>query len=536
MNDTTIVADQPGKIGRFPLHKRVGKGGMGEVYRAWHPSLKVDVALKTILPKYSDNPYFQRKLLEEGEKQAQLRHPNILRMLDSDEVDGQWFLVTEYAEGGTLRDRIREGLSAKAGLADLRKIAHALAHAHTRPEPVVHLDIKPENILYVDDEPKLADFGIARIAEGGEVDSTRVAFDPRYSPPEQLEGHPSPASDVYALGLMLRELVAGIAPKERRSARLSAKEISEELPDRIRGALADLVGRCTAQDPALRPTAPELVETLDSLLEAKRSVSKWALVLVVGTGLAIGALLPDVREWSLAAYRSIFPPASQQVEFAVQPAQARIWGGEWLERSTRLDRGSHKIAITAPGFIGRVIDLEVPLDELRVTVVLDPRPDTIDLEYLTFQEMSARERDAELFAIDWQDPALKAAATVLAAPEPGIRSETLANLNVLALANDVVAAAALYLHASLSGREITSELTRHLRRAAHTDDALTALMYAEHCSALALTAVAAEEVASHRRCAVEYLKKAGRFGMTDTVGKLTASHSGSTISNSSRTP
>src|SRR4030095_1007746 len=185
---------------------------MGVVYLGRNKDLDSKIVIKTMRGDRAHDALLRRKFLEEGVKQAKLRHPNILTIHDSGIADDTLYLVMEFAPDGSLKERTDGDLDARQIVAIIKQIASALDHAHNLAQPVIHLDIKPENILFVGDVPKLADFGIARVlSEGHSPPATLLAFSPPYAPPEQIEGRPEPKSDVYALGQMFFKMLGGSA-------------------------------------------------------------------------------------------------------------------------------------------------------------------------------------------------------------------------------------------------------------------------------------------------------------------------------------
>src|SRR3954453_2784310 len=199
--------------GRYKLEHPLGHGGMSEVYAAEDLELGRRVALKLLAPD-ADSARFER----EARAVASLAHPNITQLYDYGEADGRLYMVLEYAPGGTLEDRLKEGrpLPDRETLAISAELASGLAHAHSRG--VVHRDLKPANGLFDEDgRSKLADFGIARMAagEGTLTEAGTVLGTAAYISPEQAMGSPAtPASDVYSFGVMLYRMLTGRLPFE----------------------------------------------------------------------------------------------------------------------------------------------------------------------------------------------------------------------------------------------------------------------------------------------------------------------------------
>jgi serine/threonine protein kinase len=206
MSETVIA-------GRYRLDDILGRGGMSEVWRAKDLELGRLVAIKLLAPN-ADTARFER----EARAVASLAHPNITQLYDYGEEDGRPYMVLEFVPGGTLEERLREQklLSDEESFRVAAGIAAGLAHAHARG--VVHRDLKPANVLFDEEgRPKLADFGIARMAagEGTLTEAGTVLGTAAYISPEQAMGEPATtASDVYSFGVILYRLLTGRLPFE----------------------------------------------------------------------------------------------------------------------------------------------------------------------------------------------------------------------------------------------------------------------------------------------------------------------------------
>lgn len=197
----------------------VGGGGQGEVYRARHTALGRTVALKVLRAGQGTGPEHWARFRREGRVIARLDHPNIVRVYGFQESGGRLFLSMEYLAGGSLRDRlIGQGFFApEAAVKLLRTLADAVEHAHRKG--IVHRDLKPANVLFtLDGRPKIVDFGLAKVVDDSASQQTRtgaILGSPSYMAPEQASGKVSqvgPATDVYALGAILYELLTGRPP------------------------------------------------------------------------------------------------------------------------------------------------------------------------------------------------------------------------------------------------------------------------------------------------------------------------------------
>jgi hypothetical protein len=205
-------------IGRYVLGECVGVGGMGAVYEAHDPRLDRRVALKVLRDFQNDVPERAQRFLRERHILAGLTHPHIAQLLDGGETDdGRAYLVLEFIDGLPIDEYCdRQGLSTRARLALFRPVCQAVHYAHQNL--VVHRDLKPSNILVTaDGTPKLVDFGIAKLLEGAaaglDTATGQQPMTPAFASPEQAAHEPpTTSSDVYALGVILYQLLSGQSP------------------------------------------------------------------------------------------------------------------------------------------------------------------------------------------------------------------------------------------------------------------------------------------------------------------------------------
>ena len=272
-------------LDQFRVEKRLGKGGMGEVYLATDTRLRRQVAIKVLPAELTGNRKLLQRFLTEARACAQLNHPNVTAIHALGEQDGVHYIVMELIEGGDLAKRIRsKGAFGVLEATDvLRTCASGIAAAHALG--IIHRDIKPSNVMFTrDNVPKVMDFGLARMAEASIQVTAQgtILGTPQYMSPEQCDGSPADArSDVYSLGATYYELLTGGVPfrgdtslvvmyQHRYSPPPNLAEICPDLP---RG-IADIVATCLEKDPNDRyQDAGELVRAIDDVLQSDPDIS-----------------------------------------------------------------------------------------------------------------------------------------------------------------------------------------------------------------------------------------------------------------------
>ncbi|MGI8554500.1 MAG: DUF6529 family protein [Dehalococcoidia bacterium] len=227
------------KLGSYEVQGILGRGGMAEVYRATHRTLERNAAIKVLNPALNADPTFPLRFLREAKAVARLNHPNIITIYDFGEEGDLAYLVMELATDGTFRERARQFKTLGEAIDGLAPICEALQYAHERG--IVHRDIKPINVLVSEHaRPLLADFGLARVVSES-IDLTEAGMgmgSPHYMAPEQALGQDvDQRADIYALGIVVYEVLAGSLPYVGTSPyAIIRQQISEPLPS-IRAAV-----------------------------------------------------------------------------------------------------------------------------------------------------------------------------------------------------------------------------------------------------------------------------------------------------------
>ncbi len=335
----------PDRVGDYEVLGILGRGGMGVVYKAWQKGLNRTVALKMLLGGVHSSPSELRRFQTEAEAAARLQHPNIVQIYDVGEVDGRPFLALEYVDGGSLSQRLDGNpQEPRTAAALVETLARAMHYAHERG--VVHRDLKPANILLVGGggwrvegerqpsstlhpppstlHPKITDFGLAKRIDidAGQTNTGAVLGTPSYMAPEQAGGRLDeigPATDVYALGAILYDLLTGRPPFKGTTLADTLEQVRSvepvspvRLQPHVPRDLETVCLKCLHKEPTRRyTTAQALAEDLNRFLagepvRARRTpvwerAAKWskrhparAGLIVVSTATLAGALIGSV--------------------------------------------------------------------------------------------------------------------------------------------------------------------------------------------------------------------------------------------------
>jgi len=317
--------------GRYQLSSRVAIGGMGEVWQATDLVIGRTVAIKILKDEYLGDPGFLERFRAEARHAALVNHEGIANVFDYGEEEGSAFLVMELVPGEALstileRERV---LSTDRVLDIVAQTANALHAAHSAG--LVHRDIKPGNLLITPEgKVKITDFGIARIADQVPLTATgQVMGTVQYLSPEQASGHPaSPTTDIYSLGIVAYEALAGRRPFTGESqvaiAMAQINEAPPELPVTISEPVRNLVYSCIAKNPADRPaSAAHLARAAQALRRGDVAGAVASVPAVVGNSSL--AALEGPNYGNPTTSRMPQPTAAVEAPAAASPAKRNPW-------------------------------------------------------------------------------------------------------------------------------------------------------------------------------------------------------------------
>jgi len=260
--------------GRYRLLRRIGSGGMADVWLAEDEHLQRRVALKILHRRFAQDHEFVERFRREAEAAAGLQHPHVVAVFDRGDADGTYYIAMQLLEGRSLKQLIDQRLTPEQAVALIRQVLEGAGFAHRHG--VVHRDLKPQNVI-VDEEGKVTvtDFGIARAGASEITQAGSVMGTPHYLSPEQAQGHDVTAvSDLYSVGVMLYEALAGRVPFEADSAVAIAMKQVSHTPQRpssinpaVSPALDAVVMRALEKDPGQRfQSADAFIAALDAAL------------------------------------------------------------------------------------------------------------------------------------------------------------------------------------------------------------------------------------------------------------------------------
>jgi TolB-like protein/tRNA A-37 threonylcarbamoyl transferase component Bud32/tetratricopeptide (TPR) repeat protein len=318
------------RLGRYQVLEPLGQGGMGAVYRAYDPGLRCERAIKVLLDPSGSDPTARLRLLREARAASRLLHPGICTVFDVGEDEGRTFIVMELIQGESLEQRIARGALPAADVVQIAgEVADALAAAHA--QGVVHRDLKSSNVMLTSSgRAKLLDFGIARVHGGAGTATTDLTQTgaligtPGCMAPEVLLGNVAdPLADIWALGVLIHEMLTGRPPFAGRTAPETIAAVLHEppaaLPEGVPRALADLAARCLEKDPAQRiPSAAAVRAALEGRLASpvpratprRRGTLAWVAVAVTVTVVGL-----------FVTMRTCAPPTAAIAGLAVMPLE-----------------------------------------------------------------------------------------------------------------------------------------------------------------------------------------------------------------------
>jgi len=426
------MADKPSLINdRYDLGESIGRGGMAEVFLAHDVLLDRPIALKVLFAEYATDPAFVERFRREAQSAANLSHPNIVGVYDWGRVGNTYFIAMEYIQGRTLAAVLAEHkkLTATQACEIAIKIASALGVAHDKG--VVHRDIKPGNILIGSNgQVKVADFGIARafgsdvadaLTQAGSVMGTATYF----SPEQAQGGQPDPRSDIYSLGIVMYEMIAGrtpfvgdnavgIAYQQVHNAPSPLHEFALDVPN----AFEAIVAKCLAKSPQRR--YPNATELRDDLRRFANGEEVRALADIRGTVPIISAKKTSAMPTTPAAkstnaenyppYDELVPQRTALYVFgAVFVAFVLLAGGIFLYRT--LVSGGSSASITIPDVANRSIaDASALLLDLGLTPIPNavPRDDIgDDIVYAQDPPPSVRARTGDTVTLTYNPAGAK---------------------------------------------------------------------------------------------------------------------------------
>jgi serine/threonine protein kinase len=363
-------------VGKYKLLELLGRGGMAEVYKARHPTLDRDVTVKVLHRHLADGEGFLARFEREAKAVAAMRHPRIVQIFDYEAAEDANYMVMEFVDGGTLQDRVvglaKQGksLPVREALSILNQVAEALDYAHGRG--ILHRDVKPSNILLDSSgNAYLTDFGIARILSSSQFTVTGVMVGtPAYMSPEQGSGEElTAASDIYSLGIIVYELLAGKVPflSETTPLAIIHKHINEPPPN-LHARRPDLPA--AAEKAVLKALAKKPEDRFrtagDFIRELEKTLPKDAIAKLDRSGaqsaVPIGRESTQIMEDQPVPGRAQMPTEVMEAPVRMEPApppaavaESTPPPGPAVEKSTHTIRA---VLLAGLGFLGSRILLE----------------------------------------------------------------------------------------------------------------------------------------------------------------------------------
>jgi eukaryotic-like serine/threonine-protein kinase len=435
-------------VGRFAISRRLGAGGMGQVYGAEDTTLKRSVAIKRMAPQASSTEADRKRLLKEAQRASALNHPNIGAMYDVVEHAGELWLVMEYIEGETLRHRLAKPISSEEFFSIATQCCEGLQAAHEKG--IIHGDIKPENIMLTPgNRVKILDFGVARRAWSSDPDIATKSMEtmtasggtPAYMAPEVLLQQPDDGrSDLFSIGLVFYEMLGGDQPFRTESLATTVAKIIHTTPAPLKNVpepLGAVITRALAKNPDVRyPTAAALLEDLRRVeqggkpRQAPGTASVFhqyrALAAVLGAVVLIAALFltRPVRHWLRSAAPGAVATAKPNglpdteilavLPFSSPNANAKISAlGEGLAESVAAKLGKltndRAFEVVAPGTLQEKKISALP-DAARMfganlglALALEPAGELVKVTYTVLSSQSAKPIDSGTLTVPMTD-------------------------------------------------------------------------------------------------------------------------------------
>ena len=388
------------RLGDYQVLRRLGRGGMAEVYLAEQQSLRRQVAIKVLKSSLAKDEAYVRRFHHEAQAAAKLVHANIVAIHEVGCVDGWHYIAQEYVPGQNLKQlltRLGRGLDAPQAANVIRQVAAALHKASE--QNITHRDIKPENIMIAGSgDVKVADFGLARIAQAGEaLNLTQVGITmgtPLYMSPEQVEGKDvDPRSDIYSLGVTCYHMLAGRPPFDGETALAVAVQHLKQEPQRLEELLPDMPpGLCRIVHRMLAKNPNERYQKAIDILKDLRTLQ------IPGLEEGWATDLPGWTEAEAALNLQGRLAATQQLSRVLRAGRGRA-AGDWLSSSLLLalaliasgiGAGAAAAWIRSPGAL--LVSKEGA--ELEI-----PRFDNVHQQFLFAQWADADDQEAAYLAI-----------------------------------------------------------------------------------------------------------------------------------------
>lgn len=367
------------KFGRYEVISEIGRGSMGVVYKAHDPNLDLTVALKVLRQDRLSSDAFVKRFLSEAKALGRLDHPNIIRVYNVDEDQGNVYIAMEFIEGESLNDVIEKKKFSPEEIIEIGStVAGTLDYAHK--QGIIHRDIKPSNILVRSDgRLKITDFGIAHIEDSAAPKQTQageILGTPAYMSPEQVLSQPVDGrSDLFSLGVILYELAAGNMPFAGQHLAAIFNAITQIEPVPLSAANSDIpydlsgvISKCLQKNPDQRfASGHELAEALNACVRKVEAVAGAEATgkqkeskgkpLIIAAAIIIAAVL------GLISYFVVGPktesshkgdmahPAVLKVESTPTGAQLFIDGAfkGKTPAALELQSGKHEVRLTSPG-------------------------------------------------------------------------------------------------------------------------------------------------------------------------------------------